>query len=1133
MTTAARASVRAIHQFSQAVSPGDGVTNSLFFLQRLLRGLGFASEIFADNVPQSLIGQVRRREALLRETDCWVLVHHALGYDDERWLRSLSGRALLVYHNITPEELLPEAGPWRRLSRLGRRQLVSWQPWLVGAIGVSDYNAAELREVGFRDPRVLPALVDVNAIRSAPWDASIPARYQDSTNVLFVGRIAPNKRHDLLLESFAEYLRYTDRPACLILPGAPVSAEFLGGLRRTAAALGIARYVDFPGPVSDRVLGGLYRAADLFLCASDHEGFGMPLIEASVFGVPVIARATSNIPNTLGEGGLLVDGASPGEIGALMHTVLSEPALRRRMLAGQRANLARFDPRRLSEELAACLEAFGVRVPGGMAPAPAAQALWRVDGPFDSSYSLAVVNRETARALSRAGQSTALSVTPGTEAPAPDPAFLRADPEAARMAELAQMPMPVDVALRFEYPPTTIAMQSRVRAFHGYGWEETAFPARYADWMNRRLDLVTALSRETAKILRDAGLRLPIAVVGAGVDHLDALPDEEPPVPLGKSFRFLHLSSCFPRKGVDVLLEAYGRAFRAGDDVSLVIKTFPNPHNDVAARLAALRDADPDYPGVVLIEEDWSAAAVAGLYRRCHALVAPSRGEGFGLPLAEAMSFGLPVITTGWGGQTDFCTHRTAWLIDWHFELARTHLQVEHSAWAEPDAGHLAALMLEVRHATTEQLAPRVDAARALVRERFTWSRVATLTREAVAALDRAPALRPEPRVGWVSSWNSRCGIAGYSARLSAAIPAERLQVFAPINAEPIDPDAPNVVRCWRTGVRDPVAAPDDPGPPVEPDDLTGLLQDAPLDAVVIQYSFGFFSPQRLGRLVVANRGLGRQVHVFLHSTQDVALPELKASLRDAVDALREADRVYVHGIADLERMRAMGLVDNVTLFPHGIPYENPDETRNSQEQELRARSGIGDRRVIASYGFLLPHKGVAQLIEAFAAMQPRRTNLHLVLACALYPIETSSRQKAAVEELIVSLGLTDRVTLLTDYLPDDTSLDWLRLAEVVVFPYQHTQESSSAAVRMGLASGRPVVVTPLQIFDDVADLVHRLPGTSPGDIAAGLSALLADPEALAAVRERAVRHVEARAWPLVSARLRDILDGLANPLPA
>src|SRR5690606_23328993 len=111
---------------------------------------------------------------------------------------------------------------------------------------------------------------------------------------------------------------------------------------------------------------------------------------------------------------------------------------------------------------------------------------------------------------------------------------------------------------------------------------------------------------QVRKILRDSGVNVPIAVVGTGVDHVlretpraVALPAEAQ-----ASFRFLHVSSCFPRKGIDVLLAAYGKAFRAEDDVALVIKTFPNPHNDVAEQLAAARAQDPGYPRVVLIDEE-------------------------------------------------------------------------------------------------------------------------------------------------------------------------------------------------------------------------------------------------------------------------------------------------------------------------------------------------------------------------------------------------------------------------------------------------------------------------------------------------------------------------------------------------
>jgi glycosyltransferase involved in cell wall biosynthesis len=128
-------------------------------------------------------------------------------------------------------------------------------------------------------------------------------------------------------------------------------------------------------------------------------------------------------------------------------------------------------------------------------------------------------------------------------------------------------------------------------------------------------------------------------------------------------------------------------------------------------------------------------------------------------------------------------------------------------------------------------------------------------------------------------------------------------------------------------------------------------------------------------------------------------------------------------------------------------------------------------------------------------------------------------------------LRLQSRVTLMTDYLSDAQCVVTLQAADLIVYPYQQTQESSSAAVRTGLATGKPVAVTPLSIFDDVADAVHRLPGTDSQALADGLRALLDDPLACQAQSEKAQQWVASRQWPVLSVRLLNLVDGLANPL--
>lgn len=1125
--------VDAVHQFHPSCTVGDGITNGMLYAQRILRSLGYESEIYCDHIHHALSGRVKPSADFCDASGQILFIHHSLGYENEAWLHQLKTPKVLVYHNITPEHLLPEEGSLRSLSRLGREQLGRWKEEFIGAIGDSELNSEELRENGYPAPVTLPLLVDCERVLSAPWiDFNLhpssasggeiargqvggeDAGHGETFNILFVGRICENKRQDLLLDIFAEFCHFFTRPSRLILAGGITSSSFAETLRARAAALGIADAVEMPGKVQDEMLYGYYRDADVFVCMSEHEGFGMPLIEAMLFDVPVVAYAVGNVPDTMGEGGLLVDSPEPTRIAALLYLIATEPGLRRRMIAGQRANLQRFAYPQVRGQLADFIKSLGVGDVPVLANAVAHnQPYWRIEGPFDSSYSLAIVNRHLADALQERGYDVGLRSMEGGDGDfPPDAAFLAAYPTFARMAERARKSDIPEVSLRFCYPPRADGMRGVVRAMHSYGWEESAFPPQYVEWFNSKLDLVTVLSPLVEKILRDSGVRVPMAVVGGGADHLMNLQLQPLDRDLGnKSFRFLHVSSCFPRKGVDALLAAYGKAFRATDDVALVIKTFPNPHNDIPQQLAELRATDPSYPEVILINEDITDAELVSLYRSCQAFVLPSRAEGLGLPAAEAMLFGLPVIATGWGGQTSFCTKETAWLCDYRFAAARTHLGIEHSAWAEPDVDDLARLLREVRFADQSVLGKRTSAARERVLADFTWARVAEKTEQAVAAVQAMPMLREEPHIGWLTTWNTRCGIAAYSAHLCAALPADRLTIFANRSTSLNGEDQENVARCWNASSEETL------------DELCSEALARGIGALVIQYNFGFFGLPVLARLVERMKAAGVAVHCFFHATADLVRGEKRHSLSDIAAALSRADLLYVHGLDDLNRLKAFGLVDNVAYFPHGV-YDQPP----ADVEALKAARGLSGQRIVASYGFLLPPKGLQALIRAVAGLK----DIHLLLVNALYPIPDSAQEKLACENLIAELGMNDRVTLVTDYLPDAASLNWLQIADLIVFPYQYTQESSSAAVRMGIAARCPVAVTPLPIFGDVEEIVHTLPGTAAEQIAAGIAALLADPALLASKEARAASWCGARRWPLLSGRLLDIIDGLANPLP-
>ncbi len=1109
VTTRTEFAPKAVHQFVHSMTVGDGVSNGVFFIQRLLEVAGIESQIFSINIHDDLVDKVRPFEALAAaEADSLLLVHHSCGYDDEALMLGLPMVKVIVYHNITPAEFFAESDPLHRYCRLGREQLVRWPVHFLGAIGDSELNTSELLASGYRNAETIPLLVDLHKIMAHPWNPALGERYADTFNILFVGRIVENKCQHELVEVVRLLGSRLACPVKLLLAGVVQSQAYASELQSLVAREGLSDRVEFLGRVSEEDLYALYRCADAFVCLSEHEGFGMPLIEAMAFGVPVFARSSGNIPNTLGNGGILLTDRNPEAVADAIALLASEPGLRRQLLRRQEESLGRFAPEKLQKQLFDYLGQLGVLLPALPAVPAAAvttEALWRVEGPIQGSYSLAFVNRGVARGLAREGLPVAaIHMDAGMPLPV-DAGFVECEPDLAAMLERGA-PTVAAVALRDCYPPRTDGMMAKTRAIHAYGWEESAFPERYVRWFNMRLDLVTVLSNEVARALRDSGVRLPMAVVGAGVDHLPASTVLPAGVDLGSGFKFLHISSCFPRKSADVLLRAYGRAFRSSDDVTLVIKTFPNPHNTVEDDLAALRQADPQFPKVITIVEDWSDADLSALYPACDAFVAPSRGEGFGLPLAEAMLHDLPVITSAAGGQADFCTPQTAWLCDYSYARSRNHLQVAHSAWREPDEDDLVRCLREVYESSEDERRKKTAAARALVERECTWHNVARRTAAAVRTLDKLPALARLPRIGWLTTWNARCGIATYSDYLLGTFPRERVQVLANRTYDLVRPDDDTVLRCWEFN---------------EPE-LTGVaeaIDKVALDALVIQYNFGFFSCRTLEKLVLAAHSRNVSTHLFLHSTKDVCKPDMQLSLRDHVEALGKVDRIYVHSIGDWNYLKQMGLDANVILFPHGVL---------SQQQKGEVRTPIAPgKRIIASYGFLLPHKGLHELIKAFAQLAKDDDQLHLLLANALYPVPESTALSDEFTALIDELGISDRVTRAHEFLPDEGSLDLLGQAELIVFPYQGTQESASGAVRLGLAAGSAVAVTPLPIFDDVSDAVLQLPGCSVADIARGIRQFLDEPQLLRDATQRARNYCAERAWPVVSNRLLNIIDGI------
>ncbi|WP_404401327.1 glycosyltransferase [Pelagibacterium halotolerans] len=877
------------------------------------------------------------------------------------------------------------------------------------------------------------------------------------------------------------------------------------------------------GHMTDRELIGLYTSCSAFVFPSWFEGFGFPPLEAMACGAPVISSGETSLREVIERQDILFDPYNVNAIMEKMEAVLTDEALR--------ADLAQWGPKRargftweMSAEIA--LRAMErLHAEAVSAPPPRPQALtaalidevaalprdksgpsekdvlaladaiaaneaevrrrprtnalpstlkWRIEGPFDSSYSLALLNREFARALDGLGHNVALHSTEGPGDFPPNPAFLDANPDLARLHDASNSIAPdmAHVVSRNLYPPRVADIAGTTALLHSYGWEESGFPQDWADSFSAYLDGMTCMSRHVEKVMIDHGVTCRLGVASLGVDHWESVsPDPAFQLSTNGVFRFLHVSSCFPRKGVQEMLEAYGRAFTANDDVALVIKTFPNPHNEVQKWLTAARADREDYPEVVIIEDDLSDAQLKALYLQSQALVAPSKAEGFGLPLAEAMLSGLAVVTTNWSGQLDFCNQQTAWLVDYDFERAESHFGVFSSAWARPRVEDLAAKMREVFEVGVSERKKRSRAGRQSLLEQFRWRDVA----ERSVAFARDCATEPTavpPKVGWVTTWNTRCGIATYSEHLISNTSLV-VDILAPDNQEVTGVDRDNVNRCWSVGGEN------------ELGHLRSEIQRLGSDVTVIQVNYSFFDFVQLGDLLDTLTREGRIVVVTLHATAD-PVGDSDWNRRRRLELLREplsrCARILVHTIPDLNRLKALGLVENVTLFPHGILDHELVETsdKTSNEREF----------IIGSYGFFLPNKGLIELIEAVSLLRDRQHHVKLKLVNAEYPDPASRHLIDQAKALVARKRLQDIVELETSFLKDEESLARLAESDVIVFPYQTTGESASGAVRYGLATGKPIAVTPLPIFDDVSPAVFHLPGCSAEDIANGLENL-------------------------------------------
>jgi len=350
-----------VNQWLPSAHRNDAVGDSARILRDLFRSWGHDSEIYALTLDDDLVGDVRPWHHSGAKQGDLTILHYAIPSPMSAALATLPGTRVLLYHNMTPPCFFaPFDAGITRMVAAGRRDLATLVGRVDLALGVSDYNRRELETMGFDPTGVLPLAVDLERLRSARRVPSVEQWLQDGlVNILFVGRIAPNKKIEDHIRLAEQFKRYVDSFYRFIFVG---KYDAVPHYYATIRAL-IAEYKMLPdrfwfvGAVPNEELAAYYRNAHAYVSLSEHEGFCAPLVEAMAMDVPVLAYAEAAVPETLGGAGLSFAPKDLEYAAELLGSLIYDEPVREGVLAGQRRRVQDFTLERLAPKVR---EALGV-----------------------------------------------------------------------------------------------------------------------------------------------------------------------------------------------------------------------------------------------------------------------------------------------------------------------------------------------------------------------------------------------------------------------------------------------------------------------------------------------------------------------------------------------------------------------------------------------------------------------------------------------------------------------------------------------------------------------------------------------------------------------------------------------------
>lgn len=332
-----------IHQILPTFSPGDAIGNEVIEINKTLTKWGYKSQIYAENIHPEMTAKKHLEYDKVSSKDNLLIFHFSIGSDISHYVRKLPDKKIIRYHGITPERYLYGINDYiQHLLVRGREELKLYPELTDMALANSRYTQLELSNLGFKRTEIFPLLLDLNIYDKNP-NENLISRFKDNyVNILFVGRVIPQKNQHIILKIFSYYKLLNPRSRLFLIGNFEGCENYFNQLQEIVRKLKL-KDVHIPGKVPMSDLISYYKLADVFLCMSEWETFCVPLVESMYFDTPVLAYNRTAIPDTLGNSGILINELKSEEIAEMIDLVVKDEAFRNKIIRKQRERLKDFE----------------------------------------------------------------------------------------------------------------------------------------------------------------------------------------------------------------------------------------------------------------------------------------------------------------------------------------------------------------------------------------------------------------------------------------------------------------------------------------------------------------------------------------------------------------------------------------------------------------------------------------------------------------------------------------------------------------------------------------------------------------------------------------------------------------------